>query len=165
MFAVAKLFAMTSNVTKPPSGTKIRMIADSILSSIASGALRNGDRVTSERNLAKEFDVSLGTVQRALEYLEHRGVLRREHGRGSFVRGLGASLDSRYVRFRDSSGKELPVYWHMVKHSKVKPRKEISTFFGEGVPLIRIDRRVDVAGQFAMINHVFMSETGYSGRP
>lgn len=161
MHEAVKLLAMSTLANSQPSGTKIRMIADSLLASIASGQLRNGDRVPSERNLAREFSVSLGTVQRALEQLEHRGVLKREHGRGSFVRGLGASLDSRYVRFRDLSGKELPVFWHVVKHQKVKPKKEITSFFGEGVPLVRLDRQIDVNGQFAMFNHVFMAETSF----
>lgn len=141
------------------------MIADSILASIASGELRNGDRVTSERNLARQFEVSLGTVQRALQKLEQRGVLSREHGRGSFVRGLGASLDAHYVRFRDLAGKDLPLYWHVLRHNKSRPRKEVAAFFPAHTSLIRIDRKIDVAGMFVLFGQFFLPEESFESLP
>jgi GntR family transcriptional regulator len=144
------------------AGTKLRLIADSILADIASGRLRSGDRIESERKLTQLFGVSLGTVQRALEDLEHRGVLTREHGRGTFVRGRGASVDARYIRFRDKEGRELPVYWHILSHSKVKTTAMLARFFGDGVPLIRIDRRIDVNGQFLLISQFFLSEEHFN---
>ena len=148
-----------------PSTTKIQQIVDSILASIVSGQLREGDRVTSERKLALDFDVSVGTVQRALQKLEHRGVLSREHGRGSFVRGMGAALNAHYVRFCDLQGNELPLYWHVLNHKKIKPKRDVAAFFGTTDSLVRIDRRVDVSGLFVLHAQFYLAEQAYDALP
>ncbi|QRF61041.1 GntR family transcriptional regulator [Variovorax sp. UC122_21] len=147
------------------STTKIQQIVNSILASIAAGELQEGDRVTSERKLALDFDVSVGTVQRALQKLEHRGVLIREHGRGSFVRGMGAALNAHYVRFCDARGNDLPLYWHVLGHKKIKPKRDIVDFFGTDEALVRIDRRVDVNGQFVLHAQFYLSEHAYASLP
>ena len=146
----------------PTTGTKLRKIVNSILKSIATGQLRNGDRVTSERQLAKQFQVSLGTVQRALQHLEYRGIIIRQQGRGNFVKGLGASLDARYVRFRNLDGKELPVFWHLLQHKKTKSTNQLRQYFKSSESLVRIDRQVDVDGQFSLFSHFFLLESSFN---
>jgi DNA-binding GntR family transcriptional regulator len=141
--------------------TKIRRIVDFVVASISSGTLRNGDQVPSERALAEQFQVSLGTVRRALTELEHRGVIDKQHGRGNFVRGLGSSMDARYVRFRDARGREIPVFWHVLRHVKATPDRGLTDFFGGSIPLMRIDRQVDVNGQFAMFSQFYLPETSF----
>lgn len=141
--------------------TKIRRIADTILEDISAGRLRSGDRIDSERKLTQVFGVSLGTVQRALEELTHRGVLSREHGRGTFVRGMGSSVDARYIRFRDAAGQDLPVFWRILGHRKVKTTRRLAQFFGADVPLIRIDRSIDVDRRFELVSQFFLSESNF----
>lgn len=46
-----------------------------------------GERVSSERNLAKEFGVSTATVSRALQELQQEGILRRIPGKGTYLAG------------------------------------------------------------------------------
>lgn len=139
-----------------PAQTKVRRIADTILADISAGRLRSGDRIASERKLTQLFGVSLGTVQRALEELAHRGVLAREHGRGTFVRGTGSSVDARYIRFRDDAGRELPAYWRVLGHRKVRTTARLAAFFGADVPLIRIDRSIDVDGRFRLASQFYL---------
>jgi GntR family histidine utilization transcriptional repressor len=52
---------------------------------IATGALREGERVPSEHQLASTFKVARLTVHRALRELSQEGAIRRVHGLGSFV--------------------------------------------------------------------------------
>ena len=47
---------------------------------------RNGESIPTEKELCVEFDVARGTVRQALQKLENEGYLRREQGRGTFVR-------------------------------------------------------------------------------
>lgn len=47
--------------------------------------LEVGDLLPSERNLTKLYDVSRTTVRLALNYLEDRGYISIQHGKGSFV--------------------------------------------------------------------------------
>jgi GntR family transcriptional regulator len=46
-----------------------------------------GDRLPSEAELGKEFEVSRITVQQALTLMERDGLVRRERGRGTFYLG------------------------------------------------------------------------------
>jgi len=54
---------------------------------IAEGDLRPGDKLPSQRELADMAQVSLITVRRALEELEHAGRVRRHQGLGTFLAG------------------------------------------------------------------------------
>ncbi len=44
-----------------------------------------GDRLPTHREIARQAGVSIGTVTKALDLLSHRGILRGEVGRGTFV--------------------------------------------------------------------------------
>src|SRR5262245_9139722 len=67
--------------------SKASRVADAIVSAIESGALREGDRLPSEEVLAAQHGVSVGTIQKVLGRLSNEGLIRREHGRGTFVSG------------------------------------------------------------------------------
>ncbi|WP_281190955.1 GntR family transcriptional regulator [Staphylococcus schleiferi] len=54
---------------------------------IKSGEFKEGDKIPSERNLCEQFGVSRITVREALERLEKDRIIKREHGKGSFVLG------------------------------------------------------------------------------
>ena len=62
-------------------------IADDITARIASGELRPGARLLSERALADYYGRSYQTVRRAMEVLRDRGLITTIHGRGTFVTG------------------------------------------------------------------------------
>ncbi|WP_264786416.1 GntR family transcriptional regulator, partial [Gluconobacter cerinus] len=44
-----------------------------------------GDRLPAHRDLAWRLGIGIGSVTRAYAILERRGLVRAEHGRGSFV--------------------------------------------------------------------------------
>lgn len=52
---------------------------------IIAGTYGRDDALPSERELARIYGVSRITAQRAMEELESAGLVRREHGRGTFV--------------------------------------------------------------------------------
>ncbi len=60
-------------------------VAGDIASRIGSGELKPGARLRSERDLAEHYEVSYGTVRRAMEVLRERGLITTIHGRGTFV--------------------------------------------------------------------------------
>jgi GntR family transcriptional regulator, transcriptional repressor for pyruvate dehydrogenase complex len=55
-------------------------IVESVEGRLASGELRPGDRLPSERSLMVEFGVSRGTVREALRVLSNSGLLSTRHG-------------------------------------------------------------------------------------
>jgi GntR family transcriptional regulator len=53
-----------------------------------SGEYQPGGQLPNERQLAKEFGVSLMTLRRAMQVLAQRGLTSSQQGRGTFVRSL-----------------------------------------------------------------------------
>jgi GntR family transcriptional regulator len=66
-----------------------RRVADDIAARIVSGELAPGARLRSERDLAEFYQVSYGTIRRAMEVLRNRGLITTIHGRGTFVKPDG----------------------------------------------------------------------------
>jgi DNA-binding GntR family transcriptional regulator len=62
-----------------------RRVADDIANRIASGELAPGARLRSERELAEHYEVSYGSIRRAMEVLRERGLVVSVHGRGTFI--------------------------------------------------------------------------------
>lgn len=70
----------------PAGGVALwRQIADAIRLDIVGGKLAEGDRLDGELPLSERFGVNRHTVRRALAVLAEEGVVRAEHGRGTFV--------------------------------------------------------------------------------
>ena len=66
-------------------------VAGDIAARIASGELKPGARLRSERDLAEHYEVSYGTVRSAMKVLRERGLITTIHGRGTFVATPGDS--------------------------------------------------------------------------
>jgi GntR family phosphonate transport system transcriptional regulator len=62
-----------------------RQIADALRLDIVGGRLAAGDRLEGELPLAARFGVNRHTVRRAIRALADEGVVKVEHGRGTFV--------------------------------------------------------------------------------
>ncbi|MEV4112426.1 GntR family transcriptional regulator [Nonomuraea sp. NPDC049695] len=77
------MVVMSSEEFAPP---KYAQIVTAIRQKIADGTYPPGSQLPSETELVREFRVSRPTVVRALQVLQLRGVIDREHGKGSFVR-------------------------------------------------------------------------------
>lgn len=69
-----------------------------VKASIARGSLREGGRLPSVRELAKELAVNPNTVIRAYEALERDGVIVRRQGAGCFVSDKPSPLSDRERR-------------------------------------------------------------------
>jgi GntR family transcriptional regulator len=62
-----------------------RQIAAWVLARIASGELRPGQAIDSEKDLMDTFGVARTTARRAIAYLRETGAVRTVPGRGSYV--------------------------------------------------------------------------------
>lgn len=94
---------MTANQT---SKSKVETIADYLRERILEGTFPSGQPLPSEETLAKEYNCSRPTVQKAVAILRGEGLVVTEFARGSFVRSpfLRPSITRpRGVR-RDASG-------------------------------------------------------------
>lgn len=76
-----------------PSKVSDRLVAE-IRRRLAAGTLRTGDRLPSERELARTFGASRASVREALRVLEQAGLVFPRHGEGTFVRAAPAAASS-----------------------------------------------------------------------
>lgn len=143
--------------------TKLERICDTVITRIESGALREGDRLPSEEQLAAGLKASVGTVQKALQQLAHRGLIVREHGRGTFVSGrkLGPA-DVRFLRFRTTAGLDLPLYLHVLSVRSIRQQGPWADFLGAGPSFIRIERLISVGGEFDLYSEFFLQEVEFA---
>jgi DNA-binding transcriptional regulator YhcF (GntR family) len=66
-------------------------LADQIRAAVTESRLQHGDRLPSVRELAERAGVNVNTVRAVYARLEADGLVRSEHGRGTFVAGAPAT--------------------------------------------------------------------------
>jgi len=79
----------------PSRGVPIyRQIMDQIKYSIASAAIRPGDRLPSVRQLSLDLKVNPATIVKAYSELEHEGIIHTRRGMGTFVSEQRVEIDT-----------------------------------------------------------------------
>lgn len=74
-------------------------IAELISREISAGHLAKGERLPTERDMALQYGVAVGTLRKALAKLTEQGLLERRQGSGNYVRKTENS-ESVYAFFR-----------------------------------------------------------------
>lgn len=77
-------YAAINGVTESP-GSVWAAIEQVIAGEIAAGLYKPGEKLPSENALALRFAVNRHTVRQAMSHLARRGIVRIEHGRGTYV--------------------------------------------------------------------------------
>jgi len=121
-------------------------IEEQLADRIASGALREGERLPAERELADALRVSRMTVRQALASLAARGLVERGVGRGTFVRGAGRRLEhdlSRVAGFTEQAeaqGLEAGAEILAAAEQPAPPHVAEALAIAPGAPVIRLER-------------------------
>ena len=87
-------------------GPKYRALTDAIAEAIADGSLAAAAKLPPQRELAYALELSMGTVTRAYQDAERRGLVTGEVGRGTYVRsaGAGRGAETLWAPARESDG-------------------------------------------------------------
>lgn len=75
----------SDSVVRPQGGPLYLQLKRWIEDAVATGVVKSGDALPSERDLALKVDVSRVTVRKAVQQLVRDGVLVQRHGSGTFV--------------------------------------------------------------------------------
>jgi len=75
-----------SSTTKDIRATRSSRVALKMIAAVETGQYAPGMLLPARRSLAQEYGVSLATIELAIKSLMASGLLRAEHGRGTFVR-------------------------------------------------------------------------------
>ena len=68
------------------SGEKEQFVVDYLMKKIEGGSYKIGERVPSEYQLARKFNIDKGTANRAVSQLVTRGYFKRTRGAGGTIR-------------------------------------------------------------------------------
>ena len=117
---------------------------------LAAGEWKPGAAIPSESRLARQFDVSIGTIRKAIDELVAEKILLRQQGRGTFV---ATHTEDRTLFFffhivgKDGS-KELPVT-EMLSFRRVKAAAEDTARLGipRGSRVLRIHNVLKLGGK------------------
>lgn len=124
-------------------------VRDLLLARIRSGEWGPGETLPNEYTLSTDFDVSIGTVRRAVAELEDNGLLVRKQGRGTFVAGRGTTaLQERFCGLRDHAGGRIITTFELLSLTR-RPVSRMETDLlpsARGKDVIEIDQRLEAHG-------------------
>lgn len=106
-----------------------RRIADAVRALITAGELAPGDKLPSERELARRFGTARNTAREAIRLLTEEALVTAQHGRGVFVRGKRRLLRrdiGRYSRRTYHETGLTPFRLEMARQGK-NPRIEVTS--------------------------------------
>lgn len=121
--------------------------------------------IPTEQMLAQEYQVSIGTIRKAIDRLVQEGMLYKAQGRGTFIKqpDFKNSL-LRFFRFRNHEGKQA-VPTGMVKSiRKVPPTPAINKhlLIDEGMALIELQRLRIVENKVVLSEQIWLPEHLFS---
>lgn len=97
---------MISNIDIAKDKPLYLQLVDVIKEKVTSNTWTQGSKIPSENELAKEFDLSVGTVKKALDVLGQEGILFRRQGQGTFIASPDFSKSFiRFFRYGQTDGK------------------------------------------------------------
>ncbi|MGM4903831.1 PLP-dependent aminotransferase family protein [Tardiphaga sp. 866_E4_N2_1] len=73
------------------SKPKYLALVEALENDIASGALKHGDRLPPQREIAGQLDITIATITKAIREAARRGIVTARTGSGTFIR-IGESL-------------------------------------------------------------------------
>ena len=140
---------------------KLQLIED-----IESGAVAPGDVLPNERDLAKRFEVAIGTLRRAVDELVAEGILVRQQGRGTFVRRQDRD-QFMYQFFKISARdgvREFPkVSTHSFAKARANPQEAKALGIQPGQPVLRICNVLSLAGQRVILDQIVIAQFLFEG--
>ncbi|WHS62686.1 GntR family transcriptional regulator [Pseudomonas sp. G2-4] len=118
-------------------------LRDQLAEQIANNRWRPGEAIPTEAALSAEYQLSTGTVRKAIDALVSEGVLERQQGRGTFIRRpqFQSSL-FRFFRFQTAAGERRVPESRILSIEPVPAPSAVAQALGLSLdaPVIRIVR-------------------------
>lgn len=142
--------------------TAYQEVKSKITEDLVRGRFPVGEALPSEKDFAKELDVSIGTLRKAVDELVAEGIVIRRQGKGTFI----AQHDAKRLLY---------YFFHVVRwdaDKKTYPRVETASFSAsqanreeasmldikEGASVWRITTRLFLEEECVMIDHITLDK-------
>lgn len=155
---------MAINVNNLDGGPLYKGVQRALMEQLATGDLKPGQLIPSERQLATEYSVSIGTLRKAIDELVENRILIRQQGKGTYV----ASHDRERLLF---------YFFHIVPHKGVKSYPLVeSVFFHKaladdevavrlnialGAPIFHVRNKLSLLGDVVSIDDISIDQARF----
>lgn len=143
-----------------------RQIRDLLVKALDQGEWKPGEAIPSEFELADRFQVSQGTVRKAVDELASENILIRRQGKGTFVATHQEALVRfRFLRLASPSGELQPGQSQILACRKVRASSEMARELGlhAGDGLIFIRRLLSFSGKPTVVDDIYVPASLFKG--
>ncbi len=143
-----------------------RQIKGLILQALASQEWRPGEMIPSEAELANRFQVSQGTVRKAIDEMAAENLLVRKQGKGTFVASHNdPRAFFRFLRLVPLSGSVEPAHSRPLECWRGKARADAANVLGikPGEPVIIVRRLLEFSGKPVVLDEIYLPGEIFAG--
>ena len=136
-------------------------LRDRIAADIARNVWAPGEAISTEAEFAAQYDLSLGTVRRALDLLEGEGMVERIRGSGTFVRRPDfETAFIRFIRYYGSAGDRRKPHSILLSRDVLIGPPEVTEALqlAENAPVIRLLRQRTYEGLPVLIEEIWLEK-------
>jgi GntR family transcriptional regulator len=137
-----------------------------LLASLQSAEWQPGEPSPSEMELAARYEVSQGTVRKAIDELAAENLLVRYQGKGTFVASHHSEAwQYRFFSLVPDSGDKAPLKSHFLSCKRMKATAKIAALLklSSSDSVIQIDRLQSLGGQVSVFEQIWLPEKRFSG--
>jgi GntR family transcriptional regulator len=137
-----------------------------LLGSLQSGEWRPGAPIPSEMELAARYEVSQGTVRKAVDELATENLLVRHQGKGTFVASHHSEAwQYRFFSLMPDSGQKAPLKSHFLACKPIKSPAKIAQLLKTPASeqVFQIDRVQSLGGHVAVFEQIWLPKERFSG--
>lgn len=136
-----------------------RQIKDLIMKSLELGEWQPGDAIPSESDLAARFNVSQGTVRKAIDEMAAENLLVRRQGKGTFVATHSDPRSFfRFLRLIPNEGEVQPSVSVPIECGRAKAGADVARMLGlePGAPIIIMRRLLEFEGRAVVFDEIYL---------
>lgn len=143
---------------------RYQQLRDQLVQRIAAGEWAPGEAIHTEAELSAAYEVSTGTLRKAIDLLVADGVLMRSQGKGTFVRRprFDSSL-FRFFRFKSASGESVRPTARIVQRSLAVPDDGVrhALQLGPRSKVIHLSRLRMADGRVVLAEEIWLPRDGF----
>lgn len=143
-----------------------RQIKEFLIRSLELGEWGPGDAIPSEGELAQRFNVSQGTVRKAIDEMAADNLLVRRQGKGTFVATHSDPRSFyRFLRLVPDGGVAVPAVSDPFFCAQIPADEEVAAVLGlnPGDPVIHVKRLLRFAGEPVVYDQIYLAGELFGG--
>lgn len=157
---------MSKTVSAPVFKPLYEQIKVFLTQSLIAGEWKPGESIPSEMELAARFNVSQGTVRKAIDALSMENILIRRQGKGTFVASHKEEQSKlRFLRLTSMDGHKEKLENQLLACKRIKADADVSQLTGlkKGTAVIEVQRLLSFSQQPKILDYIIVQSKFFRG--